>query len=65
MKSKLPSFVTIMILTVITAIFWLSFDVYRHFTKPAADVVTTEILAPLKTFDVSKLDELPKRYKLR
>lgn len=45
MKSKkLPSIVVLMILTLITAIFWMMFSVYRSFTKPATVLVPEEVI---------------------
>jgi hypothetical protein len=46
-QQKLPSLVVIIILTTITAIFWVAFSVYRVFSaKPSPDI-PTDILAPL------------------
>lgn len=47
MKNKLPSVITLIILTFITIIFWVSFNIYTVFTKKAPIVVSEEILLPL------------------
>lgn len=44
---KIPSFVTIAILTVITLAFWLFFTVYRVFTKQPSTDVSTQIIEPV------------------
>ncbi|MFZ3301712.1 MAG: hypothetical protein WA152_03305 [Microgenomates group bacterium] len=43
-NKKLPSIVALMILTLITAIFWMMFSVYRSFTKPAPVTVPEEVV---------------------
>ncbi len=43
-NKKLPSIVVLMILTLITAIFWMMFSVYRSFTKPATVLVPEEVI---------------------
>lgn len=61
MKNKLPSFVTILILTLITTLAWISFSVYRAISVKPAPVVPKEISEPLnptldsKTIDLLKL----------
>jgi hypothetical protein len=44
---KVPAFVTIVILTTITLIFWAFFGVYRVFTKQAAPDIPANIMEPL------------------
>jgi hypothetical protein len=46
-NKKLPSFVILMILTLITTVFWISFSVYRVFTEKESPVVPEEISQPL------------------
>ena len=44
---KVPSLVTIAILTVITVVFWIFFSVYRVFTTQPSPTVPGSILEPL------------------
>ncbi len=46
-KSKLPNIVVIMILTLITAVFWISFGVYRAFSEDTPVAVPEEVITPL------------------
>lgn len=52
-NKKLPSIVVLMILTLITAVFWMMFSVYRSFTKPASisipEEVTNQLIPRLDT----------------
>ncbi len=43
-KSKVPSFVSLIILTAITSVFWVIFGVYRIFTTKPSPKVSDEIL---------------------
>jgi uncharacterized protein YpmB len=43
-NNKLPGIVILMILTLITAVFWTAFSVYRSFTKPSTVVVPEEVI---------------------
>lgn len=45
-KPKPPSLVTIIILTTITAVFWVFFSVYRAFTQQPTPSVPPEIIEP-------------------
>lgn len=47
MKTKLPSFVTILILTLITSLAWIAFSVYRAVTLKPSPAVPQEISEPL------------------
>lgn len=47
MKAKLPNFVTILILTLVTTLAWISFTVYRAVTLKPDPVVPIEISKPL------------------
>ena len=46
-KNKLPSLVTIMILTLITSILWVSLSTYRAFTAKPSESVPKEISDPI------------------
>ncbi|MBL7036350.1 hypothetical protein ISR94_00690 [Candidatus Microgenomates bacterium] len=46
-KKKLPAVVVILILTLITAVFWIFFGAYRSFTNETEAVVPNELLLPL------------------
>lgn len=52
-NKKLPSIIVLMILTLITAIFWMMFSVYRSFTKPTSisipEEVTNQLIPRLDT----------------
>lgn len=61
-NKKLPSIVILLILTAITVVFWVSFNVYRVFTKEEPVVVPSEITAPINpNLDMDTLDEIVKR----
>jgi hypothetical protein len=61
-KAKMPSLLTIAILTVITVIFWIGLDVYRALTQKPAPEVGPKILAPIdSSLDTQSLDKLEKR----
>lgn len=47
MKTKLPNFVTILILTLVTTLAWISFTIYRAVTIKPDPVVPAEISKPL------------------
>jgi len=61
-KNKLPGIVTILILTLITAFMWISFNVYRAFTIQPETKVPEEILKPLSpTLDTDTLGKIGNR----
>lgn len=61
-KTKLPSLVSILILTLITAFAWLSFSVYRALTVQPAPVVPKEVSEPLTpTLDSETIESLRTR----
>lgn len=61
-NNKLPSIIILLILTAITVIFWVSFTVYRVFTKEDAYVVPEEIIKPIEPrLDTKTLDEVERR----
>lgn len=47
-KDKLPSIVSILILTLMTVILWITLSIYHAFTTKPAASVPTEISAPLE-----------------
>lgn len=47
MKPKTPRFLIVIILTVITSVFWIFFGVYRIFTSKPSPSVPPEILEPV------------------
>lgn len=57
-KAKLPSLVTVLILTLITVVVWVTFDVYRLFNKAAVPVVPESVSLPLNpTLDVDAINQ--------
>lgn len=59
MKTKLPSIVTILILTLVTSLAWISFTVYRAVTIKPDPVVPKEISEPLNpTLDEKTIESL-------
>lgn len=61
-KGKLPPLVQLAIFTFITTFVWVSFEIYRAFTKPAPVDVPAEILQQLDpTLDQVTLDRLVNR----
>lgn len=61
-KSKMPSLVSILILTLITVVVWISFDVYRLFNRPPDPVVPEEVSKPLDpTLDQETINQIESR----
>ncbi len=61
-RIKAPATVTIAVLTAITVIFWVGFEVFRLATKKPEVVVPAEIILPLSpTLDSDALSKLQKR----
>ncbi len=61
-KQKTPSLVTIAILTLITVLFWIGFNIYRSLTVEPPEKVPAEILEPISpTLDVEALGKLSAR----
>ena len=59
---KTPGPVILGILTVITIIFWIGFEVFRSFTKTPEPEIPAEILAPLSPeIDAGELSKLQNR----
>lgn len=46
-NNKLPNIIVLLILTLITTVFWISFNVYRVFTALPDTVVPTQISLPI------------------
>lgn len=49
-KNKLPSAIVLMILTLITVLFWVSFTVYRVFTTESKPEIPEEVILKLDPF---------------
>jgi hypothetical protein len=61
-KLKVPSIVTVMILTVITISVWIVFGVVRIFKTTPSPSIPPEILNPLNSsYDKSVVDKIEKR----
>ena len=61
-KTKLPSLIPILILTLVTIIMWVSFDVYRTFKQPAESSVPANIALPLTpTLDQDAIKQIESR----
>ncbi len=61
-KKKLPPIVQLAILTMITSIVWVGFEVYRAFTTEPAPTLASGALTPLDpTLDASNLNALQQR----
>ncbi len=61
-KTKLPNIVSVLILTLITSVMWISFNVYRAFTTKPAPVVPAEISEPLTpTLDTDAINQIESR----
>lgn len=46
-NTKIPSLISILVLTLITAVMWISFSVYSAFTKKPNSVVPNEVISPI------------------
>jgi len=63
MKRKVPYIVNIAILTMIVAVSWLFFTVFRTFKKSASEVVPEELLNPLNPkLDTKGIQSLKDRF---
>lgn len=61
-KTKIPSLVSLIILTVITILFWIIFGVVRVFTTKPTPELQSEVLNPLNpTYDKTVVDKIEKR----
>jgi cytoskeletal protein RodZ len=58
-KNKLPSLITILVLTLLTSIIWVSFSVYRAITAKPPESVPSAVSAPLvPTFDTPEINKI-------
>lgn len=56
---KLPNLISILILTLLTAIVWISLSIYRAFTIKPAPVVPQEVSEPLTpTLDTDTINQI-------
>ena len=61
-KTKLPSIIVLMILSLITVLFWISASVYRVFTTKEDPKISTEIIQDLNpTIDRVTLNQVEGR----
>jgi hypothetical protein len=64
-KLKTPTLVTTAILTLITVVFWIAFEVIRTVTTKPPPTVPEEIISPLNpTLDENTLNKLQQRINL-
>lgn len=61
-KAKIPSFITILILTLVTVATWVGFSIYRALTAAPGPTVAKEILNPLNpALDTSVINQVNSR----
>lgn len=61
-KNKLPSLISVLILTLLTSVMWISFSVYRSLTTKPAPAVLPEISEPLTpTLDSDTMNQIESR----
>ncbi len=61
-KNKLPSLIILIILTLITTLFWISFSIYSVFTKESKTDIPQELILKLDpNLDIKTLDEIKLR----
>jgi len=61
-KTKVPSLIPVLILTLITVVMWVSLDIYRAVKKPVESTVPPEISKPLTpTLDQDLINQLESR----
>lgn len=62
MKVKLPNIVTILVLTTLTAVTWISFSIYRAITVEPTPNVSSQVSEPLNpVLDQGAIDEIKSR----
>ena len=62
MKTKVPNLITILVLTVLTAVVWISLGVYRAITTQPTPRVPEEISQPLSPIlDKNVIDDIKSR----
>lgn len=60
--NKLPNVVNLMILTLVTILIWLVFNIYRSFTRQAPPAVPVEIVLPINPrLDTTTIDQMEQR----
>ncbi len=60
--NKLPSLISILILTLLTSVLWVSFNVYRALTAKPDPAVSAEILKPLTpSLDIATINQIRAR----
>ena len=58
-KDKLPSLITILVLTLLTSILWVSFSVYRAITAKPAESVPSAVSDPITpTLDQNEINKI-------
>jgi hypothetical protein len=61
-KNKLPSLIVLMILTLITTMFWIMFSIYRVFVTKTDIVVPTEFVTQIDThLDLEVINSMKNR----
>lgn len=61
-NNKLPSIIVLMILSIITLLFWISFTIYRVFTSKPSPVVPEQISQSLSPIlDIDTLNKIENR----
>ena len=61
-KKTTPFLVKFAVMTLLTSLVWVGFDIYRAFTQKPPPAVSAEILAPVDpTLDTTLLDKLTNR----
>lgn len=61
-KNKLPNIVILMILTLITTVFWVGTSVYRSVTKPTPISIPDEVLNQINPkLDITTIDQTKSR----
>lgn len=61
-KPKPPNIVVVTVMTTITILFWVGFEIYRSFTSQGEPVVNQQILRPVSSqTDLETLEEINQR----
>jgi hypothetical protein len=61
-KTKLPSVVPILVLTLITVVLWVSLEIFKAFNKPSDTIVSSDISQPLTpTLDQNSINQIEAR----
>lgn len=60
--NKLPNVVALLILTLVTLLIWLTFNVYRSFSSEAPPAVPQEVVEPINPrFDTEVINQMETR----